>query len=502
MPVLPGTRPGHDLSLALSLRAGVPIESLECPTHEIVVVRPAPDRAEVALAARAVVPNRDFVLRYRLVGERLGIAPLVHRGALGGFFALFLVPPADLPPAAAIPREVVFLVDASGSMEGDPLVKAKAVVRECLARLRDFDTFRLVCFSNETREFSRETRPLGPGDVEAALAFLDREDGHGGTEMRGGIRAALAPPVPEGSLRVVCLLTDGCIGSEEVVLAEVRARSAGTRVFSVGVGASVNRYLVDGVAREGGGEVLWALPANPAEDIAAEFARAVDSPCLAEIEVDFGGLPVHDLCPATVPDLRPGYPVLLVGRCEGGGPATVTVRGFDGAGTHSFSVPVDFPEWEEDNAALAQFWARRRVADLLDGSQATFESARRQALGLALEFGIVSPLTALVAVDESRETGGGLLLRVDVPVALPEGMSFAGNFGRPEDLTGFAALGLRVATEDEGLRVFAVARGSPAESAGIVAGDLVAGCVPAAGLIRLVVDRDGARREVTFRLAR
>jgi Ca-activated chloride channel family protein len=514
----PGTRPGHDISISLSIDAGLPIVDVSSPTHEVVVERPDANRAEVCLKDLATIPNRDFVVRYRVAGDDTRAGAMFHRGDRGGFFALFLVPPQELSDERATPREVIFLLDTSGSMAGEPMEKSKATVLACLHGLRSFDTFRVVRFAGDSSALSPDPLPATPENLSAAASFIEGFAGGGGTEMLRGIVAALDPPVEEGRLRVVCFLTDGCIGNETEIIAAVREKSERTRVFALGVGSSVNRYLLEGVACEGHGEVVWVLPSTAPEVAAAAFAGLVDSPCLADVAVDFGGLPVTDVCPDRISDLRPGSPVLIVGRCDGGGSAVVTVRGISGGGVHSVSIPVTFPDWEERHEVLAWHWARARIAALLSRDLRSVSGATRtEAIRLALDFGIVCPYTSFTAVDESRATAGGPAVRVAVPVHLPEGVSYRGVFGDHGDFGELHPLGMQFEAGESGLRVTRVEPGSAAEAAGIATGDLlvrVNGIEVRSGLAaekeaerpsdEVAVDfrRDGVLRSVVFRVER
>lgn len=393
-------RPGDDVSITVAVDAGVRIEAIDCPSHEVTIERPAAERALVALAPRDRIPNRDFVLRYRVAGDGPKAALLCHRGDRGGFFGLLLAAPVERRPATG-PRELVFVVDRSGSMKGAPLAQSKAVMRRLLGSLTPADSFRIVAFSDGSAELAAAALPATPENVARGLDYVDGLTADGGTVMRDAVRAALAPaPDPERA-RVVCLLTDGQVDDEAEILADVRELRRGARVFAVGVDESPNRHLLGEVAREGGALVHYILPDEDPDAAAARVAPRLGEPALAGVAIDWGGVPVEDVAPAELPDLYPGQALLLVGRYRGGRETEVTVSGWAPGGRFERRLPVAFPDWEAANAVLASVWARRRIGSLMRVDlPATTEETARQVTDLALEFRLASAFTSFVATEE------------------------------------------------------------------------------------------------------
>ncbi|MEK7750988.1 MAG: VWA domain-containing protein, partial [Acidobacteriota bacterium] len=252
----PGTRAGHDIAIEVALDAGVPIDTLVSPTHDSVVERPNAHQALVRLKNQAVLPNKDFILRYDVLGRQMQDAVLTHRAARGGFFTLILTPPERVAERDITPKEIVFVLDTSGSMSGFPIEKAKEAMRLALNGLNPQDTFNLITFSGDTHILFPEPVPATPANLSQAQAFLASRSGGGGTEMMKAIRAALDPSDSQRHLRVVCFMTDGFVGNDMEIIAEVQ-RHPNARVFSFGIGSSVNRFLLDKMAEEGRGEVEY-----------------------------------------------------------------------------------------------------------------------------------------------------------------------------------------------------------------------------------------------------
>lgn len=420
----PETRAGHNLSLEVQLDAGVPVQSFESKSHEVVSERRSPRSAVVRLKQAEVIPNKDFVLRYNVAGEGVQTGLLTHRDARGGFFTLILQPPKRVAAEDVTPKELIFVLDTSGSMSGFPIEKAKETMRLALAGLYPRDTFNLITFSGDTHVLFPAPVPATPANLRTAQQFLEQRQGSGGTEMMKAVRAAFAPTGERGMVRVICFMTDGYVGNEDEILAEVRQHPE-ARVFSFGIGSSVNRYLLDGMARQGRGEVEYVSLNDDGSAAARRFHERVRSPLLLDVAVDFQGVAVTDVYPKRIPDLFSSKPVILHGRYSGAGGAEIRLRGRMGTAPYAQSIRVTFPDNAPAHDALATLWARTRVADL--SARTTPDEAEITKLGL--DYRLMTAYTSFVAVDETRKTEGGAPVVVEVPVEMPDGVSHEGVFG-------------------------------------------------------------------------
>ncbi|HEX6624121.1 MAG TPA: TonB family protein, partial [Pyrinomonadaceae bacterium] len=442
-PAPAGVRAGHDLSIEVALDAGLPVESLQSPTHEVDVERAGGERARVRLKNRATIPNKDFVFRYDVAGRRIGDALLTHRGVRGGYFTLVLQPPERVAPEDVTPKELVFVLDTSGSMQGFPLEKAKEAMGHALDGLNPQDTFNLITFAGDTHVLFPQPVPATKENLRRAQAFLASRSGAGGTEMMKAVRAALAPSGAQAHVRVVCFMTDGYVGNEFEIINEVQ-KHPNARVFSFGIGSSVNRFLLDKMAEEGRGEVEYVSLGDDGSAAARRFHERVRNPLLTDISVDWGGLPVADVYPRRIPDLFGAKPVVLSGRFEGGGRGLVRLKGRAGVNHFEREITVELPESQPEHDVLATLWARRRVEDLMSmdyaGAQRgnMVDDVREAVTRLGIDYRLMTQFTSFVAVEEMTVTdGGGPPRRIDVPVELPEGVSREGVFGRSNDPRGF-----------------------------------------------------------------
>ena len=440
-PVTPeGTRAGHDVALALNLDAGVPIQSLKSVQHEVDTERPAPERATVKLRNLAEIPNRDFILEYEVAQDKIADAVLSHVDARGGFATLVLYPPKRVTPAQATPKEMFFVIDSSGSMSGFPIEKAKKTMRLCIEQMNPNDTFNLVSFAGGVGYCFKQPVPNTAENRTHALEYLNNLEGGGGTEMMNAIRAALDGPRDEARLRVVCFMTDGFIGNDMEILDAIRKNARQARVFSFGIGSSVNRFLIEGMAREGRGEAEVVTLESDGDAAAQRFHERIHSPVLTNISIDLGGLDLHDVYPdlKAIPDLFASKPVVIKARYTKGGQGAVTLRGHTADGPYERKIDVTLPEAPEPgHDVLAPLWARARIDELMAqdwiGAQRgqPNESVKKDIIALGLEFSLVTQYTSFVAVEEKVINEGGNMKTVDVPVEMPDGVSYEGVFGEP-----------------------------------------------------------------------
>jgi Ca-activated chloride channel homolog len=421
----PGERSGHDIALTLEVNAGVAIEETQCRSHVVAETRPQPERRVVTLSRNDRIPNKDFVFRYRVAGDQIKSGLLISRDNSGGFFSLMLFPPKDLTRLSRKPLEMVFVLDCSGSMSGRPIEQAKLAVDRALRYLQPGDTFQIVRFSNEASQLGRKPVDATPANIRRGLDYLASLNGEGGTMMINGIKAALDFPHDPARLRFVCFLTDGYIGNEAEILAETQKRLGSARIFSFGVGSSVNRYLLEHLAKLGAGAVAFLGPNDSPALVMDAFVDRIAHPALTDLKLDWGGMEVSDVFPARTPDLFAGRPVVLTGRFKNAAAGSVGVSGQAGGKTISWRVPAIANEGPLASKSLPIVWARMKIADLSDHAlldrSGELAGAIRQ---VALDFGLMSDYTAFVAVDASRVTEGKQGTTVPVAVPVPDGVKY------------------------------------------------------------------------------
>ena len=444
----PGYRAGHDISLSVRIDAGTPIHDVTCVSHDITTEVPTPDRMVVGLKNQAEIPNKDFILRYRLATDEIGDAFLVHSDERGHYFTLVLQPPRRVIPAQLVNREIIFVLDTSGSMRGFPIDKAKAAMAKIIDTMQPDDAFNVITFAGNTRILWTQPRANTPDNRAEARTFLASRRGGGGTEMMKAINAALGGQHDPSRLRIVCFMTDGYVGNDLAIIDAVDRYAGTTRVFSFGIGNSVNRFLMDGMAHAGRGEVEYVTLAEKADASVERFHERILAPVLTDIEIDWGDLPVDEVFPKRIPDLFASKPVMIHGRLTDLKNASITLRGNVGDGPFERQLAIEDlggapGDGGGEHPALASLWARSKIDHLMaknlgDLQRGQFPDELEQAITqIGVEYRLMTQFTSFVAVEEMTVTVGGEPRTIAVPVDMPDGVSYEGVFGDGRD--GFTA---------------------------------------------------------------
>ena len=417
----------NDISFEVDIDAGAEIGQISSPTHAIRTARPGGGKAVVQLSPNDRIPNRDFVLRYRVGGEKISAGLAVHRDETGGTFTMLVHPPETLRDVPLTAREMIFVIDCSGSMSGRPVEVAKRALVSCLKRLEPDDSFQILGFSDHVTMFNRIPVPATVENVRRGVSFTEGLVAGGGTEMQEVVRVALDYPISPGKRRIVSLLTDGFIGNDREVVAFTRAHLGAARIFSFGVGSSVNRYLLEALARVGRGVSTFVTLDESTEVAAEELFKRIEHPALVDLRVDWGGMNVVDVQPNPLPDLYLGRPVVLYGRYKGEAPTKVRITGRAGNRSLEVAVAVDPNEAPERQAALPAVWARTKIAGLHDVLIGTGDprELREEIRALSLRYGILSEFTAFIAVDSLSRTAGEFGTTVVQPVSVPDGVQYS-----------------------------------------------------------------------------
>ncbi len=425
-PAIPKSAAGCDsLVVDVEIDAGMAIDGVQSKFHDVVVER-AGGVAHVTLGDGATVPNRDFELSWEVPADRVRGSMQVQRTTEGGFFTLTIEPPDSLATADAVARDVVFVVDTSGSMDGEPLDTAKQAVRTALDGLRRDDRFQIVQYAGAAEAMGTGLFENTRANRERARRYIDDMQGGGGTMMIEGVRAALGGSRTLGRIPIVLFLTDGYIGNEHEIFTEIDAKIGDARLFSLGVGSSVNRYLLDGMARFGRGAATYVGPGEKPDEVVDRFEDRIASPAMSDVEIDWGELRVRDVVPAEIPDVFVGQSVVVFGRFEGEPKGEIVLKGRRGKERVRMPIAVDLAK-AKDGDGLASMWARQRIGDLTMDPAALVEDAdarkkrTEKVVALALAHRVLTEHTAFVAIDSVKSVDGDATT-VPVAVEVPAGV--------------------------------------------------------------------------------
>jgi Ca-activated chloride channel homolog len=429
-----GEAPASSFGFRANIAGGMPLKEVGSPSHDVKVDYVDQQRARISLqgADASNAGNRDVVLRYRLADERIETGVLLGSSGDERFFLCLVEPPRRFTTAAIPPREYVFIVDVSGSMSGFPLETSKELLRNLLAALRPIDSFNVLFFAGGSYVLSPSSLPATEANKTMAIREVARQQGGGGTELLPALtRAFNLPRSRPGLSRTVIVATDGYVDVEREAFTLIRDHLGDVNVFAFGIGSSVNRHLIEGMARIGEGEPFVVLNPGEAPAAAARFLEYVKSPLLTHVEVRTPGLQSYDLEPARTPDLFASRPLVIAGKYRGEAVGEIVVTGFTGEGRFERHIPVN-PVGQasrlSSGEALKYLWARERVAVLSDfrtASGGADEDNRRQITDLGLRYNLLTEFTSFVAIDQRVRRTDGSWETVKQPLPLPQGVSDA-----------------------------------------------------------------------------
>lgn len=435
------TRSGANIEINARIVAGAPITFVQSALHQINSSINGRS-ATVNLRKQNEIPNRDFILQFGVQSNQVNSQLLTYAdGTGGGYFSLILMPPNVTPPADVSPREIIFVVDQSGSQGGMPIEKSKILAAKLIRSMGPKDSFNVLTFSNQTHKLWAEPMPNTEANQNEALKLIAGLHADGGTQLLDAVTAAMSPDPQPDRLRVVLFLTDGFVGNDFDILAAVQKYRDNARLFTFGIGNSVNRFLIDGMSAEGRGDSEIVTLESDADAAVKRLVQRVSQPLLTDVSVSINGLQISDQFPKLIPDVFSAKPIVVWGRYEKGGRGEIVLSGQMGGTNWTKSIDVTFPDEDKTGSAIPSLWARQYVDELMredymgmagaNGTQN--EKQKERIIEIALKHNIMTQYTSFVAVDKKVVNIGGKLRTVDIPVETPSGVSFMDS---PDNMSG------------------------------------------------------------------
>lgn len=421
-----GREPSGSYQITVNLSAGVPITSLTSKSHAIQIDWKNEAAAQVTLSdAEDFAGNRDYILDYKLTGEEVDCGLMLHTAEEENFFMLMVQPPERIVLEEIPPREYIFILDVSGSMYGYPLETAKEVIQDLVSNLRETDIFNLILFSDQTMKMSPKSAPATKENINRAIHFIEDQEGGGGTELLPAFRSALKLPRTEQFARTIITITDGYIYDETSIFEAIHKNLDTTNFFSFGIGDSVNRALIEGIAKAGQGESFIVTDSADAKETASRFRTYVQSPLLTDIQVSYEGFDVYDLAPNALPTLFAQRPLLVYGKFRGEPSGTIQITGRTGNQPYQKTIQVADIEPLASNQAIRYLWARSRVDQLMDYGLNTDirRSVKKEITALGLQYHMVTPYTSFIAVMDTVRNPEGESSDIAQPLPLPSKVS-------------------------------------------------------------------------------
>ncbi|GLH72647.1 hypothetical protein GETHLI_11490 [Geothrix limicola] len=417
-----GEKPSTTFDLEVKLSAGLPIQRMSCDTHKTSIAYDSKADATLRLdPGEAQGGNRDVIVKYQLAGGAVQSGLLLDQAQEENTFLLMAQPPKRVTPKDLPPREFVFIMDVSGSQMGFPIEVSKVLMQEMIQGLRPQDLFNVMVFEGSSALWSPASQHATPENAQAALAFVRAQNGGGGTELGSAMRRALGLPRLPGISRTFVVSTDGYISADGQVFDIIRKNLGSANLFTFGIGSSVNRHLIEGMAHAGQGEAFVITRPEQAAAEAEKFRAYVSSPVLTNLKLTTNGFHIQDLEPMQLSDVLADRPVICLGKWSGEAKGTVTLSGVSGAGPWSQTFEVGQVK-DRHHGSLRQLWARQRIQMLSDYDQFGQNADRKaEVTRLGLSYHLLTAYTSFVAIDSQvRNTGGSTT--VTQPLPMPEGV--------------------------------------------------------------------------------
>lgn len=420
-----GDTPEGRYNITVNLSTGVPITELTCKSHDINIVKNGESAAQVTLAnPEDYAGNRDFILKYKLTGDEIQSGLMLSQKDDENFFMLTIQPPERYIPKDIPPREYIFVLDVSGSMNGYPLDTAKVLIQDLVTNLREEDSFNLILFSGASVQMSERSVPATKENVERAINLINKQEGYGGTSLSPALEDAISIPMEDSVARSIIVITDGYVSGEQNVFDIINEHMDTASFFSFGIGSAVNEYLIKGIASAGLGESFIVTDSQDAAFTAQSFRTYIQTPLLTDIHISYDGFEAYDIEPSVPSTLFAQKPIVLFGKWKGEPSGTITITGKSGTQDYVQEIQAADVKSYEKGDALSYLWARMRLERLMDyGYSKDDPSVKEEVTQIGLDYSIMTPYTSFIAVIDEIKNPEAQAADVDQPLPLPLSVS-------------------------------------------------------------------------------
>ncbi|MES9993534.1 MAG: marine proteobacterial sortase target protein [Candidatus Thiodiazotropha sp.] len=420
----------NPLSMRIRLNAGMPLMRVDSHYHQMLETVDEQGVVHLHLVDGAVPAERDFLLSWQPEpGSAPRSAHFTDHWQGDEYALLMIMPPVGNRVEASPMRDLIFVIDHSGSMHGPSMDQAKAALRMAIERLTKRDRFNLIAFNNRSRSLFASPQPANGDNLDRAFRFIDRLEAEGGTEMLPALEKALRERDESGRLRQVVFLTDGSVGNEKALFELIRRKLGESRLFTIGIGSAPNSLFMRRAAEYGRGSFSYIGDLSEVAQRMQTLLQKLEHPAMTDIDISWQGPGDIEIEPQRLPDLYLGEPLMISlkgGRLRG----SLVIEGNRGGGTWREVVDL-IPSGEE--SGLHALWARRRIAGLLamHADELAADAKRQAVVELALKHQLISPYTSLVAVERrnsrpDNEALKGGMMPVNLPAGWHAGSVFEG----------------------------------------------------------------------------
>jgi Ca-activated chloride channel family protein len=420
-----GEKPTYSFNINVHIAAGLPISDIRSTSHEVDINFVNMTIADIKLKnSEEFEGNRDFIIQYQLSGNKIESGILLYEGKDENFFMAMIQPPESIISSEIPPREYVFIVDVSGSMRGFPLDISKQLLRNLISNLRNQDRFNVLLFAGSSSVLFERSMPANTENINRAINHIDNQRGGGGTELLPALQRALALEGTENYSRTFIIATDGYVSVEKETFDLIRENLGQANFFAFGIGSSVNRYIIEGMAHVGMGVPFVVTNQGEAEKSAGKFRNYISSPVLTNIKMKYPGFNVYDVIPRNVPDVLAERPIVAIGKYKGKASGNIELNGQTGKENYNKSIKLSLSEPNKNNQALKYLWARQKIMLLDDYNNIrNNQELIDEIVQMGLKYNLLTNYTSFVAVDSEIRNSGGNVTLVKQPLPLPKGVS-------------------------------------------------------------------------------
>lgn len=434
-----GSKPTYTFDINTTINAGMPIQQMACTSHKVNVIYKSKKTGVISLKkSEKLGGNRDYIIRYRLTGNKIQSGLLLYEGenevasgrenedeASEKFFLMMMQPPKAPKNNQIPPREYVFIVDVSGSMHGFPLGVSKKLLKNLIGKLRPTDKFNIMLFESSNQMMSPESMEATQANIDKAIRVIDQQRGGGGTRLLPALRKALEFKQTKDYSRSFVVVTDGYVTIEKEAFDLIRENLNRANLFAFGIGSSVNRFLIEGMARAGMGEPFIVTHGSEADVTAEKFRQYIQNPVLTNIKINYSGFQAYDVAPQSIPDVFAERPIIVYGKYKGSPKGKITVTGLSGNKKYTKTIKVSSAT-QENNQAIRYLWAREQIK-LQDDYRQYYGADRQKHIKeitrLGLKYNLLTQYTSFIAISPEVRNKEGKIVTVKQPLPLPKGVS-------------------------------------------------------------------------------
>ena len=429
--VLPdGAETDNTISLSVELNAGLEIESAASISHTIDVKNTGTGHRMITLTKGVEIPNRDFVLEYKIKqGQQPKAALFTTQKGADSYFMLMALPNSGESSGDRLPKEMIYIIDISGSMKGASIGQAKNSLITAISELNERDHFNIIAFDQRYQTFADQPLKASMQNKTFAYSFIRNLEAQGGTEVLPALKAGMRQAKSSSAVSMIFLITDGSVGNEDLILNALRNNLGNARLFPIGIGSAPNSYLLSKAAEEGRGTYTYIYSPNEVKVKMMNLLKKIESPVLTGINLDFAE--EVDMVPVFIPDLFKGEPLLIFGKSANMQDQTVKLTGKTPEGYITLELPLD-TESEKENSAISTIWARKKIAGLMNEYRLGKKSVKQDVIDLAIDHHLVTKFTSFVAVENQIVNTRRDLTSLAIPVDLPQGWDYKAVFGNPK----------------------------------------------------------------------